>query len=143
MAGGISTTFLTAPGVLRMAVGEVADFLVGFDVLAVLDAEFHEAPGNAGIDIDAGDDQRAEEVALAALIDAEMRGEPLRVVDLLVAELRFAQHFGLEGELDEFLRSLPLDDDFWAFFVNSDGEFVFLRVKKGVGLGREYPNPAP
>ena len=119
--------------------GEVADFFVGLDVLAVLDADFHEAPGDAGVDINAGNDQRAEEIALAAFVDAEVRLEPLGVVDFLVAEPGFAEHLRLEGEFHEFLGAFPLDDDLWAFFVNGEGEFVFLRVKKGVGLGRECP----
>jgi hypothetical protein len=58
-------------------------------------------------------------------------------MNLLVTEFRLFQNFRLKLELDKLFNSLPLQQNFWTLFVNGDTELVFLRKKKGVGLGRE------
>jgi hypothetical protein len=88
-------------------VGEIERLLVAGDLLAVLHAEIEQAARQVAVDEDARDDQRAEEVALAAFVDAEVGLEHLGVVDLVVAELRLADDFRLDGELDELLRARP------------------------------------
>jgi hypothetical protein len=115
------------------AFGQVADAFVGRDALAVGDAEVLKVPGDLAVHIDAGDDEGAEEVALAAFIDAEMRFIHLRVEHFLVAELGLAENVGFETELDKFLRAFALDHRLGAFFVNRDGQFVLLGEIERVG----------
>ena len=52
----------------------------------------------AAIHIHAGDDQRPEEIAFAAFIDAEVRLEHFRRMHFFVTKLRFAENFRLELE---------------------------------------------
>ena len=88
--------------------------------------------GKIAVDENARDDQRPEEIALAAFVDAEVRLEHLGIVYLVVAKLRFADDFRLDGELDEFLRALALHQQL-ARGVGVDGEFLFLRAVERVG----------
>ena len=66
---------------------------IGADRFAVADAGFEESPGDDVVRIGAGDDERTEKIALAAFIDAEVRGEAFGVVEVLVAEAGFAEDF--------------------------------------------------
>ena len=118
--------------------GQLADLCVGADGFAVADAGFEEMAGDGFFRVSTGDDERTEEVAFAAFIDAEVRGKTLGVVDLLVAEARFTEDFGFECELDEIFGVLALDDGFRSFFVNGHGHSGFLPEVKGVRSRLEF-----
>ena len=46
------------------------------------------------------------------------------MVDFFVSEFGFAEDFGFEVIGDEVFGGLALDEDFGAFFVDGDREFV-------------------
>src|ERR1044072_5077914 len=107
------------------------------DLLAILNPGFEEFSRDRSIDVDAGNDQRPEEIALPAFIDSEMRFEHFRRMHLLVAELRLLKNLGLELELNELLDPLALQQDLWPFLINRDAQFVFLREEERIGLRGE------
>ena len=115
-----------------------ADLGVGADRFAVADAGFEELAGDGVVRVGAGDDERTEKIALAAFIDAEVRGEAFGVVEVLVAEAGFAEDFGFQGELDEVCGLLALDHRLGAFFIDGHGQAGFLPEIKGVGPGLEF-----
>ncbi len=114
--------------------GEFADAFGAADALGVHDAGVHEGAGDGGVGIGPGDDERAEVVALAAFIDAEMGGEHFGIVQFLVAEPGFAEDFGFEDEADEVLGFLALNEHLGAFFVHRDVELALAGGVEGVGL---------
>ena len=130
----METTLCAAPGSVLMTLGERADFRVGADALAVLHAGVDERARDGAIDVHARDHQRAEEIALAALVDAEVRLEFFRREHFLVAQFRLAENFRLQRELDEILRVLALDEHLRAFDVNGEVELALLRGVEGVGF---------
>ena len=119
-------------------VRQIADALVAADLLAVLNAGLHELARDAAIRVAAGDDQRPEEIALAAFVDAEVRREHLGIVHFLVAELRLAEHLGLQAKRHEFLRPLPLQHDLRPLLVDRHVQFVLRRVEERVRLRLEF-----
>ena len=50
-----------------------------------------------------------------------MRLEHARIEHFVVAEPRLAHNLRLQGELNEILGSLSLDNEFRPLFVNGDG----------------------
>jgi hypothetical protein len=119
-------------------IGEFADLRVGADRFAVADAGFEQVAGDGFVGVGAGDDQRTEEVALAAFVDPEVRGEALGVVEIFVTKPRLPEDGGFEGELDEFLGLFALDHGFGAFLVDGHGESGLLGEVEGVGAGFEF-----
>ena len=90
------------------------------------------------IDIDTGDHQRPEKVALAAFVDAEMRLEHFGIENLFIAELGFSEDLGFEPEFDKIFRASALDDELWSFLVNGDRELVSLRKVERVRARFEF-----
>ena len=84
------------------------------------------------IDIDSGNHERSEEIALPAFIYAEVRLEHFRRVHFFITQLRFAKDFRLKLKLHELFDTLALDKHLWPFFVNRHTETVFPRKKKRV-----------
>ncbi len=113
-------------------VREIANAFVAADAFAVLDAGGHQRSRDRRVGETTGDDERPEEIALATFIHAEVRREHLGIVDFLVAELRLAEHLGLEPERHEVLRAFALQHDLRALFVNGDGQLVLGRVVERV-----------
>src|SRR5438552_3531762 len=72
------------------------DPCIGSDPLAVRNSRIKKFSRDWGIDVDAGNDQRSKEIAFSALIDAEMRLEHFRRMNLLVAEFRLFENFWLQ-----------------------------------------------
>ena len=116
---------------------ERPDPRIGSDSLAVLDAGIEKRPRHRVIHVNSGNDERTEEIAFPAFIDAEMRLEHFWRMDLLVAELRLFQDFRLELELDELLNPPSLKQKLGTLLVNRDAQLVFLREEKRVRLRRE------
>ncbi len=120
-----------------MALRERTNARVRADALAVLDARFHEFPRDPAVDVNARDDERAEEIALAALVDPEVGREHFRRMHLLVSELRLAQNFRFKLKLHELLDSFPLQQHLGPLLVDGHAQFFFLREEKGVRPRRE------
>ncbi len=118
--------------------GELTNAGGAGDPFGIHDAGFDQAPGDGGIGIGTGDDQRSEEISLAALIDAEVRGKPVGIENLFVAEAGFSGDFGFEGEPDEVFGVFSLNQNFRPFFINRDVEFSLAGGKQGVGLRHQF-----
>lgn len=114
--------------------GEIGDAFIGGDAFGIGDAEVHEGSGDGFVGVDAGGDEGAEEVAFTGFVDAEVRGEPIGVVDLFVSEFGFAEDFGFEVIDDEVFGGFALDEDLGAFFVDGDREFVLGSGEERVGF---------
>jgi hypothetical protein len=113
------------------------DHLVAGDRFAVAHAFFDQFRGGVGVDVDGGDDEGAEEVALAALVDAHVRGVKLRVELGFVAEAGGAEDLRFEGEFDPFPGALALDDHFTAL-VERDVAVGKADGAGGVGDGEGF-----
>ena len=122
----MTTTLCAAPD-LSDGGREVSDALVRGNAFAVGDSDLLEVSREIAVYVDTGDDERAEEIALAAFVDAEVRLEHLGIEDLFVAELGFAENVRFEAKLHKVLGASSLDDHLRAFFVNGDRELVLLR----------------
>lgn len=124
---------MRSPGVTDGG-SEVADAPIGSDRLAILDPSFAERAREVGIDVNASDHERPEEVALPAFIDPEVWGEKLWREDLFVAEFRLAQDAWLQGERDKFLDPFSLDHRLRTLLVHRDRELLLFCRKQHVGL---------
>jgi hypothetical protein len=109
---------------------EFGDLGIG-EFLRVLDAELDPLAGHLARRDDAGRDHRAEEVALAGLIEAGVFFEPLRIILSLVTQDRLAGDVGLEGELHELLGALA-GDDALAGLIMDDVQVLALEGEGGV-----------
>src|ERR1035437_5532992 len=107
------------------------------DALAILHSGVKEPARNSPVHVDPRNHERAEEVALAAFVDAEVRLKHLRRMDFLIAQFRFPQNLRLQLELHEFFDAFPLHQNLWPFFVNGDTELILFRKKNGIWLGSE------
>ncbi len=113
---------------------EFADTGGAGDALRVHDACGDQLAGNLGVGEHAGDDERAEEVALAAFVDAEVGFELVRLQHLLVAESGLAKHFGFEREAHEVLSALALHQHLRAFLIDRYIELALAGGEERVGL---------
>ena len=76
--------------------GDAQGLLVARDALAVAHAELAQRFDEFLVGVGGGNAQGAEEVALAALVDAHVRLQLARVENVLVADADLAEHHGLE-----------------------------------------------
>ena len=81
------------------------------------------------IDINAGDDKRAEEISFPALVDPEMRFEHLGLKHLLIPDSSLFQDFWLKIKPDEIFGVFTLNDYFRSLFVHGDDSFAFCAKK--------------
>jgi len=95
-------------------------------------------PPKIAVHVNPCDDERAEKVALAAFVDAEVRLKHFRIEHLLVAELGLAKNVRLEAEPYEVFGAPALDHRFWPFFVDGDRQLVLLRKVERVGARFEF-----
>src|SRR5437868_13264119 len=101
-------------------ISELANFMIGTDLLAVPYPERQEPTGYLAIDINSGDNERSEEVSLSALVNAKMRLEHLGIEHFFVADSRLLQDFRLEIKADEIFSFLTLHNYLRSFFVHGD-----------------------
>ena len=134
----MTTVSVSAPCVLPNRFRERTNPRVRADSFAVLNAGLQKFPRDPAIHVDARDDERSEEIALAAFVDAEMRLEHFRRMHFLVAELRLAQNLRFELELHELLDPLALQQHLRSLLVNGDAQLVLLREEKRVRPRREF-----
>ena len=111
---------------------EFANLGVGGDSLAVHDAGIHQGTGNLAIRVGTGDDERAEKISFATLVDSKMRGKHLGIGFFFVAEFGFLENFRLEHELYKIFGRFSLDQDFGPLFIYGDVELFLFRRKNGV-----------
>src|SRR4029453_5690375 len=77
------------------------------DSLAVLHTEIEKLACALPIGKHSRNHERSEEIALSAFVDTEMRLEHFRRMHFLIAKPRFAENFGLEGELHQIQNTPP------------------------------------
>ena len=104
----------------------MADAGVGADPLGILDARLQQRLRDLAVRVNSRDDERSEEVALPAFVDAEVRLEHLRVMHLVVAELRFPEHLGLQPEHHKISCAFSLHDHLWPLFIDGHVELRFF-----------------
>ena len=114
--------------------GELADPRAGADAFRIHHPCIDEAACDRGVGENPGDDQRAEKIALAAFVDAEVRFEACGVEDFLIAEAGLAEDFGFEEEAHEVGAFLPLDKHLGALGIHRHVEFPFPRGEERVGF---------
>ena len=136
------TTLCAAPD-LRMAVARSRMRLIGGNAFAVRDPDLLELPREIAVHVNSGDDERAEEVALAAFVDAEVRLEHFGIEHLLVAELGFAENVRLQAKAHKVFGAPALNHRFRTFFVNGDRQLVLLRKVERVGTRFELVSFLP
>lgn len=114
--------------------GEAGDLEVGTDTFGIADAGGFPGIEDAGIDIDTGDAEGPEEIAFAGFVDSDAGVEALGIEGVLIAEAGLLEDGGFEGELDEFLGTLALDEEFEGF-VEGDLEAGLGSGDTGMGDG--------
>ncbi len=120
--------------------GQPGDLGVAGDVFGIADALVLPGGDHAGVDVDPGDAERSEEIALARFVNAQTRGEQVRVEDVLVAEPGLADHVRFEHELDEFLGALALNHQFTGVVVG-DIEVLLQAAVTGVRHLAQFEGP--
>jgi hypothetical protein len=106
------------------------DRLIG-ELLTIFDTELLHGMGDIRINIDGARDKRTKEVALAALINAHVRGDRLWVDNFLIPQRRALQHIRLEEEEDKVCGSPALHQTL-AAFVEVDVAVLRLYRHEGV-----------
>jgi hypothetical protein len=117
--------------------GEAGDLAVGTDIFGIADAGRLPGLEDGGVDIDTGDAEGAEEIALTGFVDADAWIEAMGIEGLLVPQAGFLQDAGFEDELDELAGALALDDEFQGI-VEGYLEAGLSGGDAGMGDGPEF-----
>ena len=113
---------------------QIPDLLIAPNPLAVLNSRIPQVPGEVAIEIDSGNHQRAKEIALAALIDAEVGLKLLGSMNLLITKAGLSEDFRLQHKGDEILQAPPLQHGLWAFLIHGNRELLLARRIERVRL---------
>ena len=105
-------------------------FITG-EVFGIADTDILPRFHHRCVHVNSGDAHRAEKIAFATFVHAEPGQQQIRIKHRLVSQAGFLQDFRFEHEFNEFLSSLPLQDQL-ATLVEDGIEFFLFGGESGV-----------
>jgi len=136
------TVFTTQPGVLRISSARSEIFLSLEMFLESADAGILQALDDLFVDVNPGNHNGLEEIALAGFRPRPMRGSSKSGIQHRLGNPAApASGPRLQHELDEFLSPLPLHQQFAAFVKTTFMFCLFSRGEPRVGAPREILKP--